>query len=214
MTAGLRATRGRDGATAALVHRFATLGVAVIEHAFKPCDLTTMTAHFPALGARTAGARQAGFSPDAQAWLAGHDVLAALAMRLGGSPMRMARALAFDKSEPSNWFVPWHQDRAADGRERETVELERIVTLRVHLDGCLEDDGPLEVIAGSHAAGRLDAVAIARLVAERPALVCLADRGDIVAMRPLLVHRSQRARKPSSRRVLHLEYVPVTSSFN
>jgi hypothetical protein len=34
-------------------------------------------------------------------------------------------------------------------------------------------------------------------------------RGDIVAMCPLLIHRSQRARTPAARRVIHLEFCAV-----
>ncbi|MFX4431692.1 phytanoyl-CoA dioxygenase family protein, partial [Acinetobacter baumannii] len=87
--------------------------------------------------------------------------------------MRIVRALAFDKSEGANWFVPWHQDRAADGSEREIATLERMVALRVHLDDCQEDNGPLEVAPGSHRYGRLEAAGIAGLVADTAPLVCL-----------------------------------------
>ena len=81
-----------------------------------------------------------------------------------------------------------------------------MITLRVHVDDCGADDGPLEAIEGSHRQGRLDKAAIADLATKGTQRLCLAVRGDILAVRPLCVHRSQRARKPSRRRVLHLEY--------
>lgn len=198
----------------ALFDRFASLGVAIVEHGLTDADVAAMEAYFPTLGARQAGARTAAFSPAGMAWLGRHEGLSALARRLGGRSMRIVRALAFDKSEGANWFVPWHQDRAADGSEREIATLERMVALRVHLDDCQEDNGPLEVAPGSHRYGRLEAAGIAGLVADTAPLVCLAVRGDIVAMRPLLVHRSQRARVPAARRVLHLEYAPVQATLN
>ncbi len=145
---------------------------------------------------------------------------------LDGASSRLVRVIAFDKSPAANWFVPWHQDRAiavaarADvpGFARWTVKdgalhveppvaiLEAMVTLRVHIDDCTEADGPLEVVRGSHAAGRLEKAAIDRVVAAGAASLCLAARGDILAMRPLTVHRSQRAALPARRRVLHLEF--------
>jgi ectoine hydroxylase-related dioxygenase (phytanoyl-CoA dioxygenase family) len=192
------------------VARFADLGVVIVEHALTPDDLQAMDAMFPDLAPRTAGARSEAFAPTAQAWLAAHNGLIELASRLLRVPSRLSRIQVFDKSAGANWFVPWHQDRAEDGQERSVAQLERTVALRIHLDDCDENNGPLAVLPGSHNAGRLDADAIAALAATTAApLLCLVARGDIVAMRPLLVHRSQRARAPATRRVIHLEYCAV-----
>jgi ectoine hydroxylase-related dioxygenase (phytanoyl-CoA dioxygenase family) len=192
--------------TPTLTDQFASAGVAVIEHALTASDLAAIGAAFPKLGARTAGARVDAFTPEARGWFATHSGLLELAGRLLGAPAQLTRLQAFDKSPAANWFVPWHQDRAEDGHERTVDVLKRTVALRVHLDDCDESNGPLEVVPGSHVHGRLEADAIAALVAEMPALVCLAVRGDIVAIRPLLLHRSQRARLPAARRVVHMEF--------
>jgi hypothetical protein len=190
-----------------LAQRFDEIGVAVVEYALLPEDLARMDAGFPKLAARVAGARTTNFDADFLDWLAHHDGLLALAQRLGGTPMRFSRALALDKSPGANWFVPWHQDRAADSVDRPVSALERMIALRTHLDDCDEDNGPLEVLPGSHTLGRLTAADIAALTGQCDPLLCLALRGDIVALRPLLVHRSQRARLPAARRVLHLEFM-------
>jgi ectoine hydroxylase-related dioxygenase (phytanoyl-CoA dioxygenase family) len=189
--------------------RFAQAGIAIIEYALTAADLTEMDRAFPVLPPGAAGARAADFAADDFGWLAEHTVLAALAERLGGEPLHLVRALALDKSPSANWFVPWHQDRADDHTERPADVLARIVTLRVHLDDCGEDNGPLEVLPGTHLAGRLARTDVARLTQAAEPLLCLAARGDILAMRPLLLHRSQRARKPAARRVLHLEWAPA-----
>jgi hypothetical protein len=186
--------------------RFAALGVAVVEYALSEADLAAMAASFPKLDVKVAGARADAFSAAARDWYATHEGLLSLASRLLQADARLSRLQAFDKSPTANWFVPWHQDRAEDGREREVAVLERTLALRIHLDDCDETNGPLEVVPGSHVHGRLDAAAITFLVAEAPSLVCLAARGDIVAMRPLLIHRSQRAQTPAARRVVHIEF--------
>ena len=185
---------------------FSSRGIAVIEYALPAADLAHMDAICPRLPPRTGGARAADFIPEARAWLTAHDGLLALARRLLDTPVCLTRLQAFDKSGASNWFVPWHQDRAADGQERPVVRLEASVALRIHLDDCTEDNGPLDVIPGSHRYGRLTADAIAARVAATPSELCLCARGDIAALSPLLIHRSQRARQPAARRVIHLEY--------
>jgi hypothetical protein len=194
-----------------LVSQFTALGVAVVEHALSQSDLAAMDVSFPRLGPRVAGARTSAFVQDVQAWFADHDGLRGLAAHLLQGPAQLTRLQAFDKSAGSNWFVPWHQDRAENGQERGLDMLERMVALRIHLDDCDETHGPLEVLPGSHLSGRLTASDIAILTANTPPLLCLVTRGDIVAMRPLLLHRSQRASKPAARRVLHLEYTSVAS---
>lgn len=190
--------------------RFASAGVAIIEFALTEVDLDRMDDIFPSLEPGQAGARGVGFRPEDIAWLASHPVLSALSKRLADAPARLIRTVALDKSPAANWFVPWHQDRSDETTERPVPVLSRIVTLRVHLDDCDENSGPLEVLPGTHLAGRLERAEVARLAAGVDPLLCLAARGDILAMRPLLLHRSQKARVPSRRRVLHLEWAPET----
>jgi ectoine hydroxylase-related dioxygenase (phytanoyl-CoA dioxygenase family) len=80
-----------------------------------------------------------------------------------------------------------------------------MVSTRIHLDACDEDNGPLRVIGGSHRFGRLSEAAVdGHTVA--PPTVCTADLGDVLLMKPLLLHASSKARTPSRRRVLHLEW--------
>ncbi len=185
---------------------FSKSGVVLITAPLAPQDLAQIEAFFPDLRPRKAGARAEDFTAGARAWFAGHVGLRALASELAHKPLRLSRLQAFDKSPDANWFVPWHQDRAEDGRERPVEVLEDTVTLRIHLDDCGEDNGPIEVILASHEVGRLEAGAIVKVIAGAEPIACLAARGDIVAMRPLLLHRSKRASKPAARRVIHIEW--------
>jgi ectoine hydroxylase-related dioxygenase (phytanoyl-CoA dioxygenase family) len=83
-----------------------------------------------------------------------------------------------------------------------------MVTIRLHLDDCGPQNGPLRVIPGSHTAGKLDARAIAAWAARAADLAvdCLVPAGGAVIMRPLLVHASASLTGPGHRRVIHLEY--------
>ncbi|MGH6816840.1 MAG: phytanoyl-CoA dioxygenase family protein [Hyphomicrobiaceae bacterium] len=202
---------------------FARDGVAILPAMLGREDLSPLEPVFEAVAG---GARQFAIDRTLVRRLQEHEGLARTASYLQGEPARLVRVVAFDKTPEANWFVPWHQDRTIAVTERRTVPgydrwtrkdgcchveppvilLERMVTLRIHFDRCTLDDGPLEVVCGSHLGGRLDKPRIARLVAADAGTMCLAERGDIVAMRPLIVHRSQRAKKPTRRRVLHLEY--------
>ena len=152
--------------------------------------------------------------------LARSDPLRAMATTALGRPAFPVRANLFVKSARADWFVGWHRDRVVAVRERHDVEgfsgwtvkaglphavapaavLGGMIAIRVHLDPCGPDDGPLEVLPGSHrtdtdrAPDDADGVAITAAV------------GEAVWMRPLLLHRSARSRSHASRRVLHVEF--------
>jgi ectoine hydroxylase-related dioxygenase (phytanoyl-CoA dioxygenase family) len=136
------------------------------------------------------------------------------------------RALFFDKPPEANWKVPWHQDLAIAVAERRDAPgfaawsvkdgvphvhapasvLERMIALRIHLDDSGEDNGPLRVIRGSHRSRKLSPEEIERWKRDDEVIVCTARRGDVIAMRPLLLHASSPARTPVHRRVIHIEY--------
>lgn len=136
------------------------------------------------------------------------------------------RALLFDKRLEANWKVVWHQDvtiavraparvpgfevwseKAGVPHVQPPVELlERMLAVRVHLDDCGIANGPVRVIEGSHRVGRLSPGAIDHWRAHQPPVECLAERGAILAFRPLLLHASAPAVSPAHRRVVHLEF--------
>ena len=144
---------------------------------------------------------------------------------LGGDAFAV-RALLFDKVSGANWGVPWHQDLAIAVEEKRDVPgfggwsvkdgiphvlppaevLAQMVTLRLHLDDCGVENGPLRLLPGSHCTGKLGDADIARWRAGTPEFVCTAARGDVLVMRPLLLHASSAAQRPGHRCVLHIEY--------
>ncbi len=154
------------------------------------------------------------------------EALLALVRPVLGPGAFAVRALLFDKTPEANWGVPWHQDLTIAVRHRvdapgfgpwtikagiphvrpPVAVLERMVTLRVHLDDCEVGQGPLRVLPGSHRDGILGAEATRRLLERDPPVSCLIGRGGVVMIRPLLLHASSPAESPRRRRVVHLEY--------
>ena len=136
------------------------------------------------------------------------------------------RAILFDKTPTSNWKVIWHQDLTiAVERRLETPRfgpwtnkggvphvqapvalLERMLAVRVHLDPCGVENGPMRVLPGSHREGRLSSDAIARWRGERAPAGPTVERGGVLAFRPLLLHASSSALVPTHRRVIHIEF--------
>jgi len=84
--------------------------------------------------------------------------------------------------------------------------LESMVTIRLHLDDCEEDNGPLRAIPGSHRLGKLSEREVELRVAELDERSYACPRGGVVVMRPLILHASSSAVNPRHRRVLHVEY--------
>jgi len=138
----------------------------------------------------------------------------------------VVRGLLFDKTEAANWKVAWHQDLTIEVEARADAPgfgpwsvktgvphvqppvaiLERMLTVRLHLDPCTSENGALRVIPGSHAMGRLSPEEIAALASSRAPVLCEAPAGGLLVMRPLLVHASSSASRPGRRRVLHLDF--------
>jgi hypothetical protein len=135
------------------------------------------------------------------------------------------RAIFFDKVPDANWSLFWHQDNVVAVAQRSDAPgftgwsckagvwqvqppvhiLARMVAVRVHLDDCGPENGPLRVLPGSHRFGWLDDQLDAwkQRVSE---VVCDVRCGGIVAMCPLTLHASSPSQDPSHRRVIHIEY--------
>jgi ectoine hydroxylase-related dioxygenase (phytanoyl-CoA dioxygenase family) len=144
-----------------------------------------------------------------------------------GADYGLVRALYFDKPPERSWSLPWHKDMTiavADNRlasdqfshptnkagvphvEAPEWLLARMLTLRIHLDPVTNDNGPLEVIPGSHHDGKLQGRG-----AEAAGLPILTQAGDVLAIRPLVTHASGNSALETKlhRRMLHLEFAAV-----
>lgn len=160
--------------------------------------------------------------PDvAQAWK--QPALLRTVMAVLGEEFGLVRGLYFDKPPGNSWALPWHKDLTIAVKEprgegsqftRPTCKagvphveapvevLQKMLTARIHLDEVTNENGPLRVVSGSHHTGktlRLDDGAIRTI---------LVAAGDVLLMRPLMAHCSNRSAADTlrHRRILHLEF--------
>lgn len=158
-----------------------------------------------------------------------HARLGKYLWELTGRELVAVKATLFDKTHKSNWRVQWHQDRVIAVRERLDVPgygpwttkagalhveapsavLAQMLAVRIHLDDCGPDNGPLRVIAGSHLTGKLSVGELADTVADNHMVELHVPQGALLLMRPLLVHSSAPALTAEHRRVLHIELAPA-----
>ena len=198
-------------------------GFALISEVLSPAECRDLAS---ALGDSDSAGRRGILELEAIAGIArSSEVLDLLRPHLPAEP-RAVRAIFFDKSQDVNWLVAWHQDLTIAVREKRDVPgfgpwsvkdgvphvqppvelLEKMLTIRIHLDDADETNGALRIIPGSHRHGRLDAGAIHQMRADTPEVLCAAKAGDALLMRPLILHASGRSTSARHRRILHIEY--------
>jgi ectoine hydroxylase-related dioxygenase (phytanoyl-CoA dioxygenase family) len=215
------ASFGQGGMNAAL----SVDGFAVVERVFDGAALGSLGEALAPLARSRAGARHAMQSP-AVAEFAREPRLLSIVHEVLGPGSVPYRATLFDKSRVANWLVVWHQDTALPLAERRdvpgwgpwsvkagvhyahapTAALDNVLALRIHLDDCTVDSGPLRVIPGTHRLGVLTDDAVQAVVRDAEPVDCLVGRGGVLAMRPLIIHASSKCRADTHRRVLHIEY--------
>ena len=144
---------------------------------------------------------------------------------LGGSAFAY-KATLFDKHTEANWLVAWHQDLSIPVQRRldldnwtgwsckdhvlyvqpPTEVLSKLVALRINLDDCNVDSGPLRLLEGSHRLGKLLHREISHYLGNHVEQTVTGLCGDGLLMRPLLIHASSKAAVKARRRMLHLEF--------
>jgi hypothetical protein len=201
-------------------------GVLVRQSVLARAAVQDLCRYFDDIAHERAGARSFDL-PDAINDLVGPNApLGALAVEEAGPSAIPVRVLLFDKTPAANWAVPWHQDRTIAVKARHEVAgfgpwsvkdgvdhveppiaiLEGMTTLRLFVDDCDDENGPLEVAIGSHRFGRLPGKEMADIVRRSAMFVGAGQAGDVLVMKTLAVHSSKRARSPGHRRVLHVDY--------
>jgi hypothetical protein len=209
-----------------LQSQFEQDGVLVHENALSNEVIADMRAHFDLAGCHRAGSRGLDLPQFVLELASPRGSVGLLASRYAGGFVKPVRVLFFDKTPHANWAVPWHQDRAIAVKERFPVEgygswtvksgvihveppvavLEGMLTLRVFIVDCPEDNGPLEVAVGSHRNGRVPARNVVEIARRSSIFVATGRAGDVLIMKTLAIHRSKRAISPEHRRVLHVDY--------
>lgn len=140
-----------------------------------------------------------------------------------GPEFGLVRGLFFDKPPGRSWWLPWHKDLTIAVKNNQLLSthftrptlkagvphviapvelLERMLMIRIHLDEVTEANGPLRVIPGSHHTGK------DTLADGAEPITIFSQRGDALAMRPLVAHSSGDSLPGTQlhRRILHLEF--------
>jgi len=192
---------------------------------YRECDNLINAVPHSLQGRSRAGARNL-MSITAIEAAAKDERLLRIARRSLGDGAVAFRATLFDKSARANWLVVWHQDTALPLESRNDLAewgpwsmkagilyarapawaLSRVLALRISLDASTNKNGPLRVIPGSHLGGVLSGDEIHELARAREKVDALVPRGEVLAMRPLLIHSSSKSLSNEPRRVLHIEY--------
>lgn len=149
-----------------------------------------------------------------------------LACEVLGSKPSVVRVIFFDKTPDKNWLVAWHQDKTIAVTEKKQITgwgpwsikdnihhvqppldvLNHMVTFRLHLDEANRNNGCLKVIPKSHELGILNQAEIKTVINNSELYFCEVGEGDLILMKPHLLHASSKSLKPNHRRVVHIEY--------
>lgn len=139
---------------------------------------------------------------------------------------RPVRVIAFNKSETNNWTLPWHQDRVIALRERVDTPgftnwtnkagiwhaeppielLERMLFARIHLDPADTESGCLQLALRTHTHGKIAASDAEGIANAAPLENGIAERGDVLFAKALILHRSSPSRTNASRRAIRIDY--------
>ena len=200
-------------------------GFFVFPSLFSSADLDKLANAISGIKRSRAGIRHALRIPEV-AKLARDHRLMEIATTVLGQDALPYHATLFEKSPAANWLVVWHQDTALPLRERKDLPgwgpwsikegvlfahapasaLSKVLALRLHLDDSTAENGPLRVLPATHTSGILSDDALHELSVKIMPSDCIAPKGAIVAMRPLIAHASSKASNQAPRRVLHIEY--------
>ena len=158
--------------------------------------------------------------------LASTGCIGAVAASALGERAEPVRAILFNKSPETNWSLTWHQDRTICVKDKREVAgfgpwtvksgmqhvappfelLAKMVTLRAHLDDVAAINAPLLIAPGSHAFGRIPVGEVDEIVRRCGTKVCLAEAGDIWLYSTPILHASESALAPTSRRVFQVDF--------
>jgi hypothetical protein len=200
-------------------------GAQIVGAALSPREVQSILAALAALDDGRAGTRLTCLT-ELQSWLGADGMVGQIAAHWLGTSAKPVRAILFDKNPDRNWALGWHQDRTIAVSQRAEVPgfinwnrkdgidhveppfelIERMITVRIHLDRVSDNNAPLLISPGTHRKGKIAESQLAATVDRHGCLACLAELGDVWVYRTAILHASKRALSPLRRRVLQVDY--------
>lgn len=139
---------------------------------------------------------------------------------------KAVRFISFNKSKKQNWSLPWHQDRVIAVRKKVRVPgftnwsrksgiwhcepleaiLKNMIFARVYLDDVTKGNGSLELAIGSHKFGKIKASKVDEVIEGCDTEICEANRGDVLLVKALTLHKSGVSTSNAQRRALRIDY--------
>ena len=143
------------------------------------------------------------------------------------------RAVGFVKSKGKNWSLPWHQDRViAMPRklnisayenwsrksgvwhcEPKTEMLQNMAFAYIAFDQLDEMSGGLQIAEGTHLAGKVAEQDIKPSVASAKCILPRMERGDVLLVTALTIHRSAPTQRSNLRRTLRMDFIKTGIKF-
>jgi len=135
-------------------------------------------------------------------------------------------AFVLDKTQSNNWELDWHQDLQVavknkietTGYNNWSVEcgivhvipprdvLAKLISVRIHLDDCCIDNGAILVAPKSHQYGIVRNRKEIEEVISGHTVCCEVERGGVMFLSSLLLHKSPYAITNKRRRILQIDY--------
>lgn len=109
------------------------------------------------------------------------------------------------KVDIADWG-PWHEQDGVCTVQPPIEVLDNMVTLRLQLDAANEESGYLQIIPRSQNKGAMTDAEITEYAENREVIDCFTEAGDVLAIRPHLLHKTCAGNSGKSRRVLQIEY--------
>ena len=110
------------------------------------------------------------------------------------------RKIAVKQRIDTEGYSAWSEKDGITHCQPPVEVLERCLAVRIHLDDCCPDNGPLRVVPASHLNG------LNPLESDSTQITLTAKIGDVILMKPLVYHASSKSNSPSHRRVIHIEF--------
>jgi ectoine hydroxylase-related dioxygenase (phytanoyl-CoA dioxygenase family) len=153
--------------------------------------------------------------------------LISLVKQVIGDNALPTNAFVLDKTQNNNWGLDWHQDlKIAVRRKIETngfynwtIEsgvnhtippreiLEKRLSVRIHLDDCFTENGAILISPKSNQYGIIKNKAEVEKITRDNILYCEINKGGIMFITPLLLHKSPYSITYKKRRILQIDYV-------